>query len=427
MGSRSLALLTLLCASIASANSLILDATTKSLELETSSSASTDYAVAYVDNTSSTFVPGLNQGNVASATTTAILAAPAASTQRQVKWLTLKNRSTTTAQGVTLKLDVSATEYHLAPTVTLAPGESARWDADGDLVVYTSAGLERRQSVSDVGYTGRPFILAKAGTAKDAAGYWMAYAKDAGHPGAMALGTPGVNGATTDCSVASQTSPAGASQMGAHYMQDPASGSLYLTAASLAGTVTEHYLLVDILWYNTGLSVTTTTAQTITMPTIPARDLYGATNGDGVYAALYALTALGNTAAISNTTISYTDSDGNAGNTGTFQAVAGWQAPATPVIGTWMPFQLAAGDRGVRSIQSITLGTSYTSGTMSLILFRPLAAIPNPTASVGGIMANIHSLAPPGVRLWNDTCIWLISVGSASASNPQGIYTVMER
>jgi hypothetical protein len=126
---------------------------------------------------------------------------------------------------------------------------------------------------------------------------------------------------------------------------------------------------------------------------------------------------------ITNTTISYTDQDGNAGATGTFAAAVGWQAPATPLIGTWMPFQLAAGDSGIRSVQSITLGTSYVSGTLSLILYRPLVTLPNPVAAVGSPM----TFPAPGLRVWNDTCVWGLSVGSVTAATLAGSYTIVER
>ena len=44
--------------------------------------------------------------------------------------------------------------------------------------------------------------------------------------------------------------------------------------------------MIDVLWYNTGLVVTTTTLQAVTTPTLPARDINGSTNGDGVGLAL---------------------------------------------------------------------------------------------------------------------------------------------
>jgi hypothetical protein len=183
-----------------------------------------------------------------------------------------------------------------------------------------------------------------------------------------------------------------------------------------------------VLWYNTGIVVTTTTAQAITFPGLPARDVDGSTNGVGVFAALLTTTANTNSAVISNTTISYTDSEGNAGNTGTFQGLVGWQAPATPVIGTWMRFQLAAGDRGIRSVQSITLGTSYGAGALSLVLYRPLASIENPIAYGGGLLTAPQFFPAPGVRIYNGTCTWMISVANATtASSLAGTYAIMER
>lgn len=406
------------------ANSLLLDATTKALEMETSAAVSTDYVVSYADHTSSAFTPGMNQGNVATATTTTILSAPAASTQRQVKWVHVKNRGTT-ANTVTLKLDVSATEYHIGPAVSLGAGESLRMDADGSLTVFTSAGLAKVLS-QDTGYSGRSYGYQKTGTAKDAAGYWYAHAKDAGFPGAFALGTPGLNGFNTDCSIASQaTNPVGATQVGAHQLVDAGTGSYYLTNATLSSSVAEHKQFIDVLWYDTGIAVTTTTGQTVTMPgALPARDGKGSTNGDGVYAALLTTTANTNAAVITTTTLTYTDSDGNANNTATFSAAVGWQAPATPVIGTWMPFQLQAGDRGIRSVQTITLGTSYGGGALSLILYRPIIDVPITLANI----AFSNGLLPtPGIRVYNDTCIWQIEVGSASAATMAGSYTIMER
>lgn len=409
------------------ANSLLLDATTKSLEMETSAAVSTDYVASWADHTSSAFTPGMSQGNVASATTTAIIAAPAASTQRQVKWINVYNRSTTTAQTITIKLDVSATEYYIARQ-TLAPTEWMRVDATGESQVYTSGGLRRTQATDVSGYSGRPYAYHKAGTAKDAAGYWIAYGKDTGFPGAYSLGTPGLNGVATNCNVAGSAGSGGALSVGAHVLPDAASGSYYLTSANLSASVVEFLQLHDVLWYNTGLAVTTTTAQNITFPGLPARDINGSTNGTGVYAALLTTTANTNASVITNTTISYTDQDGNAGATGTYFAAVGWQAPATPVIGTWMQFALAAGDTGIRSVQSVTLGTSYGAGALSLVLYRPLASIPNLVAGIGGIAASPQFFPAPGIRVYNGTCVMAASVSAATtAANLSGTYTIMER
>ena len=410
------------------ANAIILDATTKSLELETSTTASTDYYVSYADHTTTTFVPGDSEGQITTATTTTIVSAPGASTQRQIKYATVVNRSTSATQTVIFKVDVSGTERHISGTLVLAPREGARLNENGDILEYDANGVVKAASLSS-GIGGGVYAYQKAGTAKDAAGYWIAYAKDAGFPGAMNLGTPGVNGTGTDCSVAtSGADPRGAAELGANVLPDPASGSLYLNDVDFTSSNVETIQLVDILWYNTGLTVTTTTNQAITFGTLQARDLNGSSNGEGVQAALYALTALGNAAVVANTTLDYTDQSGNTANTATFSGVVGWQAPATPVIGTWMPFQLAAGDRGIRSVQGITLGTSYTSGTMSLILYRPLATVPVIAAYTGNGVKNYYFSIPPGVKIYPNSCIWAISVANGTtASNITGTYSIIER
>lgn len=123
------------------ANSLILDTTSKSLELETSSAESTDYAVSWTDNTTTAFTPGANNGNIAAATTTTLVAAPAASTQRHIKWVSVRNRAASNPNTVTLKLDVSATDFHLTPGVVLSGGEELVLDAEGKITVFTNTGL----------------------------------------------------------------------------------------------------------------------------------------------------------------------------------------------------------------------------------------------------------------------------------------------
>lgn len=398
---------------------------TDALELTTSTTAGIDYTASYADHTSSAFTPGKSAGAISTATTTTLVSAPAASTTRQLKELTLRNTSTTTSNTLVLQRDVSATDRTMAG-FSLGPGEWMDMDANGTISFYTAAGV-RKEAATDIGGTdGRTYPFYKAGGAKDAVSYHYWLGKDAGFPGGFALQAPGVNGFTTDCSIASQTTdPNGAAQMGSHPLTDPSTGSLYLTNVTLSDGLAGQIQLIDVLWYNTGLTVTTTTNQAITTPTLPSRSIDGTNNGSGIQAALYALTALGNAAAVANTTLTYTDQGGNATQTGTFSAVAGWQAPATPVIGTWMPFQLAAGDTGIRTVTGITLGTTYTSGTMSLILYRVLATIPVPVANI----ANKIEFAGPGVKIHPNSCISAIQVGvtNTTVSNVFGTYTILER
>lgn len=135
--------------------------------------------------------------------------------------------------------------------------------------------------------------------------------------------------------------------------------------------------LVDRLWGNVP-TVTTTTAQSVTSPAWPARDNSGSSNGDGVLLALECSSATGNSGAITNTVVSYTNSAGTSGRTATVASF-----PATAVAGSFVPLTLQAGDTGVRSVQSITLGTSYVSGAVHLIAYRPIADLPIPSAYIG--------------------------------------------
>lgn len=134
--------------------------------------------------------------------------------------------------------------------------------------------------------------------------------------------------------------------------------------------------LIDRQWGNVPV-VTTTTAQSVTSPTWPSRDTSGSANGDSVLLALECSSATGNVGAITNTTVSYTNSAGTSGRTATLTSY-----PATAVAGTFVTLALQAGDAGVRSVQSITLGTSYVSGAVHLIAYRLIAELPTPTANI---------------------------------------------
>lgn len=126
---------------------MILTATTHSIELETSAAVSVDWCTAWVDHTASGGTPGSNQGNVATATTTAIAAAPAASTQRQIKFVSLRNRGAASTT-VVVKKDVSGTEYHLSPPISLAAGETATWTDHGGWQVLDASGRPRVSTVA---------------------------------------------------------------------------------------------------------------------------------------------------------------------------------------------------------------------------------------------------------------------------------------
>ena len=398
-------LLALLLPSVALAQT-VLNGTTESMEVTTSSTSAIDYVVSYVDYTSSAATPGATQGAITTATTTTFIPAPAASTQRQVKRVTMRNKGAA-SNLLTIQKDVSGSNYETYST-SLGPEETFTIDSEGERHVYGSDGLEKIPGTSSI--DGRSIAWLKVGATSEAVGLWQIQAKDTGFPGAWVPGTPGVNGDAVSCSATADATIAGAP-----YLPTPASGNYYLTAATATTSVAAMVGLFDLIWYDTGLTVTTTTAQTVTLPTLPNRDENGSNNGEGWQAALLVTTATTNASAITNATLSYTDSEGNAGNTATMASF-----PATAVAGAFIPFQLVAGDRGIRNIASVTLGTSLVTGAVSLVLFRPIVYIPSPVANIGGSISIVNAV-PTGTKLWDGTCLWPGYMASATTATNTNI------
>ncbi len=97
------------------------------------------------------------------------------------------------------------------------------------------------------------------------------------------------------------------------------------------------------------------------------------TDGEEVMIVTDVITALGATPR--GLTFAYTDQDGNTGTTVSFNTVANQAAiQSCGAIGPFVP--LAAGDRGVKSIQSATLAVGGTgAGTFAAVLVKRLATI----------------------------------------------------
>lgn len=230
-------------------------------------------------------------------------------------------------------------------------------------------------------------------------GYTLWYAT--GNPGAATAPSAGINGTAVSSTKAGQIPHT-----------NPVSGNAYLARfginASTAGTM----WLIDRLWENSALSVTSTAAQAISAATLPSRSGDGTTNGANVMAAIeWSATGGAGTPTV---TLTYTDQDGNAGNTGTFTAVT------TPPVGTFEIFSLAAGDTGVRAPSSFIQTATRTSGTMHLVLFRVLAQVEVTAANIGNAVDALTSGMP---QLYNGTVPQLVWFPSATtATNFQGQY-----
>jgi len=382
---------------------LLLTSTSDILRITTGTATSTiEVHASYVDNNAGTITPGRTNTRITTAATTTIVASPGASTQRNVKGLYVTNNSTGTTCNVGIEHYDGTNSVELMQ-FNLLPGENMTFNEDGGWRHRDANGAEY-PAVGSGAYDGRTSVFMKTTTASDAVGYWYCSAKDAGFPGAWSVGTSGVNGRVTDGTAVADN--------GCLMIKNPATGANYVTEALLTGSVNHTHVFTDVLWVNNGLTVTTTTAQAITTPTLPARDINGSTDGEGCMIAMLFTAASTNAAVISNTTVSYTNSAGTSGRTATLTAAVGSQIPATPVIGTLIWFNLAAGDKGVRSIQSVTLGTSLVTGSVSLMITRDIFTI-------GTTIVNIpayRKMSDPGIRIYNGSCIIHTMVTSATTA-----------
>ena len=174
---------------------LILASTSESLEIITSAAGSVDYVAGYADHTTSGATAGSATGNISTATTTTAIAAPAASTQRQIREVTVRNAGTA-ATHVTVQLKPSGTARTIIKAA-LQPGETLAYSAGQGWYSLDSAGREKTTSAlaQETGYT---LAIHKVGVTMEAIGVWHSHHAATGTPGAWSPGTPGLAGRATD-------------------------------------------------------------------------------------------------------------------------------------------------------------------------------------------------------------------------------------
>ena len=109
---------------------LVLDATTKSIEVAMSGSAATtnpDFTAAWADDTGSAFTEGASDGALNGTNAVTLVAAPASSTRRVIKSITIENKDTA-AVTITVSYNNNSTLRTIA-TVTLNVGDT--WTTTG--------------------------------------------------------------------------------------------------------------------------------------------------------------------------------------------------------------------------------------------------------------------------------------------------------
>lgn len=118
-------------------STLVLDATNKTIQAVMSGAAATtnpDFTAAYADSTTNSLVEGANDGALTGTSPVTLVAAPAASTRRVIKSITIQNRDTA-AVTVTISYNNNGTLRTLAK-VTLMANDT--WTTDGTFDTYGS-------------------------------------------------------------------------------------------------------------------------------------------------------------------------------------------------------------------------------------------------------------------------------------------------
>lgn len=136
---------------------ILLADTGDKLQVVTSSTANVDVHASWLDLSGTTVTPGLTNSAITTATTTDVVAAPGASTQRGIQSVFIRNKHASTSNDVTVKHTDGTTIVEIVK-VTLAAGETLSY-ADEGWQHRTSLGVEKfvdRQSFDASGTWTKP-------------------------------------------------------------------------------------------------------------------------------------------------------------------------------------------------------------------------------------------------------------------------------
>lgn len=253
-------------------------------------------------------------------------------------------------------------------------------------------------------------------TTAHTAGLWYSLFRGGGNPGADTILGTGTNlafQALRDDTANATGIPHGGDVGAGTGFKHLLSAAAQSAAATVAPCV---LMLVDLLGFYPITSVTTTGAQTLNN----AVGLPRYTDGAGVQAFLTPSTVMG--AGTPNLSLGYTNSAGTAGKaTPATLPIGNTAAAVTSIVysgtgnGKFGPFlPLAAGDAGIRSVQSVNLSASYVSGVLNLVLCKPLLTLPITTLGVTAERDLVNQFASMP-KVYDEACLaWLMLAGAAT-------------
>lgn len=186
---------------------------------------------------------------------------------------------------------------------------------------------------------------------------------------------------------------------------------------AVATGVPSQLMLVDMCGYWPGINMNVATSQSLSgTPSLRY------TNGVGVRAYLVVTATTGATA--HNLSMTYTDQDGNTGNTMpvtvacTASAITPHITHSGTAVNNYGPFlPLASGDFGMRNVASVQLSAASGAGTAALVLAKPILTIPLTTATVASERDFVNQI-PSLPRVPDGACLtWLYFAGAATAAS----------
>jgi hypothetical protein len=121
---------------------ILLTSTSDKIQVITSAAGQIDVHASYVDLASSVVTAGRLNTRIATATTTDVVASPAASTTRNVKNIKVGNNHASVSNTVTLQ-HTDGTNVIILEQVTLLPGERMGYEEGSGIRVFDSAGREK--------------------------------------------------------------------------------------------------------------------------------------------------------------------------------------------------------------------------------------------------------------------------------------------
>lgn len=140
----------LLLPGLAQAKIFLVD-TDDTLRVVTASGVSTIHMyAAWADLTTTALTPGASDAQVTTATTTVLVAAPGASTQRQIKGLSIRNSHASSSNVITVQFFDGATATELIQ-YTLLAGETLQWGEDENFRIIDASGQVKGAVTANAG------------------------------------------------------------------------------------------------------------------------------------------------------------------------------------------------------------------------------------------------------------------------------------